>query len=132
MSDFRRNAKPERNVFQLSVCDHNLRMQKRSRTTLMRMGVRKRSKELCKWHLCTSNELRRAAPPGTGEMPLPFHTHRRIQKQSHWGRNSLEGRRRGAQKLSCCKAILFSSRFVTHFHYGEQTWLMDMMTEDCQ
>lgn len=39
--------KPEKNVFQLSVCDDNLWMQNRSRRTFMRMGVRQRNKELC-------------------------------------------------------------------------------------
>lgn len=107
-------------------------MQDRSRSTLMRMGVRQRNKELCKWQSCASNKVKQVAPAGTGEVLLLFPTLQRIRKQSHWGRNSLEGSKRGAQKLQCCKAILFSSRFVTYFHYGEQTLLMDTMTDDCQ
>lgn len=91
----------------------------------MRMGVRQRNEELCKWQSCTYNELRGVAPAGTGEMLLLFHTLQRIRKPSHWGRNSLEAVRQEHRNCSATNPSSF-------LHYGEQTLLMDTVTEDCQ
>ena len=107
VSDFRRNAKPESNVFQLSVCDHNPLMQNRPRTTLIRVGVRQKNKELNKFHSCTSNELdeflRTSSWWDAAALPCPPKSLKGIL-QSHWGRNSSEGSNRGVHKLSCCQA----------------------------
>lgn len=106
VSDFRKNAKPESKVSQLSMCDHhNLLMQNRPRTTLSINGVRQKIKELSKFHLCTHNELlwaERFLLQGFGEMLLPFHALQKLNGtvQSHWGSSSFGGSVGGARDFS--------------------------------
>lgn len=109
VSDFRKKAKPESKVFQLSVCDHNLLMQNGPRTTLIRAGVRQKIEDLCKLHLCNYNELlwtERFLLQGFGEMLLPFYDLQGLNGilQCHWGNDLFECNVREAESFLCCQA----------------------------
>lgn len=125
-------CKARKQRLQLSVCDHNPVMQNRLRTTLIRAGVREKNKELSKFHSFTSNELEGLLLQGLVRCCCPYTPSKGSERYSAKppGQKLIRVQQQRSTEIVMLPSILSFSSFVTHFHCGEKTSLIDMTTEE--
>lgn len=125
-------CKARKQRLQLPVCDHNPLMQNRLRTTLIRVGVREKNEELSKFHSFASNELEGFLLQGLVRCFCPSVPSKESERHSAKppGQKLIRAQQQRSTEIVMLPSILSFSRFVTHFHCGEKTSLIDMTAEE--